>query len=262
MPRYAFSTLGVPGMPLESTLELAARTGYDGVEWRCADDEPIRLGLTASERATVRDAFRRHGVEPVGLATYVRVAAPGDDEPIVAALREHLRLAADLGVPAVRVFPGGGDDPAGDADARGVRRLRAVAGDATEAGVRVLLETHDSHRAAADAARVVARVGSPAVGVLWDTQHTHRAGDAPADAVRELLPYLGYAQVKDTAAADDRTPVALGAGALPLAETLAALIAAGYDGWLVWEYETRWHPDAEPLPPLLAAGRAWFDTHR
>jgi sugar phosphate isomerase/epimerase len=261
MPRYAFSTLGVPGVPLDTVLGLAVANGYAGVEWRCADDEPIRPGLTTAERADAAAAFRRRDVTPVGLASYVRVAQAGDDEPVVAALRDRIRLAADLGIAGVRVFAGG-DDPIEVADDRAVRRLRAVAGDAAGAGVRVLLETHDSHRAAADVARVLARVDSAAVGALWDIMHTHLAGDSPADAVRELLPYLGYAQVKDAAGPDDHTPVALGAGVLPLAESLAALSAAGYDGWLVWEYEARWHPAADPLPPLLGPGRAWLDTHR
>jgi hypothetical protein len=45
---------------------------------------------------------------------------------------------------------------------------------------------------------------------------------------------------------------------LPVADSLAALTAAGHDGRLVWEYEARWHPEAAPPP----AGRAWLDTHR
>jgi sugar phosphate isomerase/epimerase len=256
MPRYAFATLGVPGVPLTTVLEMAGSAGYTGIEARCADGEPIHPDMPAEERKQAAAAFHRAGVTPVGLASYVKVAQPGPDQPVIAALRDHLRLAADLGFGAVRVFPGGGDSPSAAADARAVRRLRTVADQAGDLGVRVLLETHDSHRAAAAAAHVLARVGSPAIGALWDTMHTHLAGDSPSAAVDTLLPYLGYAQVKDMTA--DRTPVALGAGVLPAAESVRALLATGYDGWLVWEYEAKWHPEAEPLPPLLAAGRDWL----
>jgi sugar phosphate isomerase/epimerase len=259
MPQYAFSTLGVPGVALDAVLDLAVDNGYGGVEWRCADGQPIHPGLTGAERRRIASAFRQRGVTPVGLASYVRVAQPGDDAEVVGALRDRLRLAADLGIAGVRVFPGGGDGERSAADERAVRRLAMVVEDATDAGVRVLLETHDSHRSAAAAAEVVRRVGSPAVAVLWDTQHTHLAGDEPADALRTLLPYLGYVQVKDMAGAEDRTPVALAAGVLPLRESLTALRGAGYDGWLVWEYEAAWHPSARPLPPQLVAGRKWLE---
>jgi sugar phosphate isomerase/epimerase len=258
MIQYGFSTLGVPGLALDTVLDLATGNGYDGVEWRCADGEPIHLALTGPERAAIAGTFRDRGITPVGLASYVRIAAPGPDEPVVDALREHIRLAADLGFGGIRMFPGGKDDPIAEADERAVRRLRAVVAEAEDASVRLLLETHDSHRAAADAARLLGLAGSPVVGALWDTMHTHLAGDIPDEAVRLLLPYLGYAQVKDMAGPEDRTPVALGAGVLPIRESLAALLATGYQGWLVWEYEAKWHPAAEPLPEQLKAGRAWL----
>jgi sugar phosphate isomerase/epimerase len=135
--------------------------------------------------------------------------------------------------------------------------------------VRVLLETHDSHRAAADVARlldgVVAVDGSGdgvdatgAVGALWDVLHTRLAGDEPADAFARLRPHLGYLQVKDVRAEGDPTPVMLGAGVLDPAGALAAAGAGGYTGWVVWEYEARWYPGAEPLAPMLSAGRAWL----
>ncbi|WP_069742574.1 sugar phosphate isomerase/epimerase [Streptomyces sp. EN23] len=250
--KLAFSTLGVPGTPVAEVVRLAAENGYQGVELRVHPEEPVHLGLSALERADVVEAFKAGGVEILALAGYVRVAAEGDDEPVLAELSELVMLARDLGAPFVRVFPGGGDQEREEADATAARRLGSVAPAAADMGVSILLETHDSHRAGLDVARVVATVGHPRVGAIWDVLHTWLAGEEPAAARAVLAPHLGYIQVKDVASAEDLTPLPLGSGVLPLAECLDEL---GPDTWVCWEYEKRWHAGAAELPGLLDAGR-------
>ncbi|MFF0224317.1 sugar phosphate isomerase/epimerase family protein [Streptomyces sp. NPDC004629] len=254
--KFAFSTLGVPGLPLSEVLALATAHGYHGIELRAHPEEPVHPGLGPAERAETAAAFKAAGVEVLGLAGYARVAAPGADEPVLAEIRRLLELAHDLGAPFVRVFPGGGDRPASDADAAAVRRLAAAAEQAAALDVRILLETHDSHRTGAAVSRVLGAVGHPQVGALWDVMHTWLGGEQPAETYRALAPYLGYVQVKDIASADDTTPLPLGAGVLPLTECVDVLCRYGWDGWLCWEYEKRWYESVAPLPGLLGAGRA------
>ncbi|MEU3045314.1 sugar phosphate isomerase/epimerase family protein [Streptomyces sp. NPDC006984] len=250
--KLAFSTLGVPAMPLADVAALAAGTGYDGVELRTHPEEPVHLGLTTPERQRVRAEFARAGVEVLCLAGYVRVAAPGADGPVLTELDRLVRLAGDLEAPFVRVFPGAeGADPA-EADAAAARRLGAAAETAAGLGVRILLETHDSHRTGADVSRVLGTVGHRHAGALWDVLHTWLGGEPPRTSAACLGPFLGYVQVKDVASAEDPTPVPLGTGVLPLAECLS--LADG-DGWVSWEYEKRWFGAAPELPGLLVAGR-------
>ncbi|MFI6107739.1 sugar phosphate isomerase/epimerase family protein [Streptomyces sp. NPDC051310] len=250
--KYAFSTLGVPGMPVADVVRLAAETGYDGVELRVHPDEPVHPGLVAHERRAIAGEFARAGVDILAVAGYAQVAAAGDDEPVYEELHRLLYLAADLGAPYVRVFPGGGDQDPAEADATAARRLGAAAEVAAELGVRVLLETHDSHRAGADVARIAGTVGHKHVGVVWDLMHTWLAGEEPEATHAVLAPYLGYVQVKDIASREDTTPLPLGAGVLPLDACLSLMRG---EGWVCWEYEKRWYADAAELPPLLAAGR-------
>ena len=254
--KLAFSTLGVPGLPLPDVLRLASTHGYHGVELRTHPEEPVHLGLGLAERADVAAEFKASGVEILGLAGYARVAAPGDDEPVLAELRALLDLARDLGAPFVRVFPGGGTDQSPEeADATAARRLGTAAEYAADSGVRILLETHDSHRTGAAAIRVLGLVGHRQVGALWDVMHTWLGGEQPSESYAALSPYLGYVQVKDIASPDDTTPLALGAGVLPLAECVEVLSRHSWDGWLCWEYEKRWYEAAAPLEGLLGAGR-------
>jgi sugar phosphate isomerase/epimerase len=254
--KLAFSTLGVPGLPIPDVLRLATTHGYHGVELRTHPEEPVHLGLGLAERADVAAEFKASGVEILGLAGYVRVAAPGDDEPVLTELRALLELARDLGAPFVRVFPGGGTEQSPEeADATAARRLGRAAEYAGDYGVRILLETHDSHRTGADAIRVLGPVGHRRAGALWDVMHTWLGGEQPTDSFAALSPHLGYVQVKDIASIEDTTPVALGAGVLPLGECVEILSRNSWDGWLCWEYEKRWYEAAAPLEDLLGAGR-------
>ncbi|GHF96835.1 sugar phosphate isomerase/epimerase family protein [Streptomyces thermodiastaticus] len=258
--KLAFSTLGVPGLPLAEVVALATAHGYHGVELRAHAEEPLNPGATPAERAEAAALFRAAGVEVLGVAGYARVAAPGDDEPVLEEIRALLRLAHDLQAPYVRVFPGA--DPArprAEGDETAARRLGVAAEDAAALGVRILLETHDSHRTGADAIRVLGPVGHRSAGALWDVMHTWLGGEQPEQTYAALAPHLGYVQVKDIASAEDTTPLPLGAGVLPLAECVEVLSRHDWDGWLCWEYEKRWYEAAAPLPGLLSAGREHLD---
>lgn len=209
--KLAFSTLGVPGLPVPEVLALASAHGYHGVELRAHPEEPVHPGIGPEERAGVAAAFEAAGVEVLGIAGYARVAAPGDDAAVVEEVRTLIDLAVDLGAPYVRVFPGGADGQT-DADAVAARRLGTAAEYAADRDVRILLETHDSHRTGAAAIRVLGPVGHRQVGALWDVMHTWLGGEQPQETYAALSPYLGYVQVKDISSAEDTTPLALGAG--------------------------------------------------
>ncbi|GAA4217362.1 sugar phosphate isomerase/epimerase family protein [Actinocatenispora rupis] len=255
----AFATLGCPGLPLDEVIGLATGSGCTGVEFRYADGEPIHPGLSARQLAETGDRLRDNGITPLALDSYIRVAGEADDGEVVADLHRHIEAAATLGARYVRVFPGGGT-PSPVADDRAVRRLAAVAEAARAANVGVLLETHDSHRRADDAVRVVAAAADAAgvstvdgvpLGVIWDVMHTWLGGETPAESAATVAPWLAYVQLKDIPSADEKAPVAPGTGVLPLGEVLGELRSRGYAGWLSLEWERAWHPEAAPLAEVL-----------
>ncbi|MFI1092413.1 sugar phosphate isomerase/epimerase family protein [Streptomyces sp. NPDC020917] len=231
---------------------LAAAYGCTGVELRCAPPEGLLTPASPpAERVRVAARLRAAGVRALWLSTYVRVAEEASrDEECAERLDALLNLAADVGAAGVRVFAGAAR-PGPEADARAVRRLRAAAGRAADAGTRLLLETHDSHPAAADVARVLEAVDHHAVGAVWDVLHTWRAGESPAESVTVLAPWLHHVQIKDAATSDDPRPVLPGTGAVPLTEVHAALAAEDYRGWLCLEWEKRWFPQAPALSEAL-----------
>jgi sugar phosphate isomerase/epimerase len=177
------------------------------------------------------------------------VCAPGPDEPVVAELRALIDLAHRIGAPSVRVFPGG------DGESRG--RIGAVLDDLRSSGVRLLLETHDSHPTGEEALGVVEPFGEPdLVAVLWDAVHPWRHGESPTRTREVLGEYLGYFQVKDALGG---TPVVPGAGEVPLAE--CGEVLRDWSGWVSLEWEKAWYPEIPPVEEPLRAAAEWFARH-
>ncbi|MFI6496520.1 sugar phosphate isomerase/epimerase family protein [Nonomuraea typhae] len=246
------STLGMPGDTLERAIGIAVRHDCRGLELRLHPETGVHAGLSAAERAAVREAVEQAGRQLSALAGYVRICEPGPDEPVVEALLADLRLAADLGAPGVRVFPRGADP------AVGARRLRAVAGTAGELGLRVLVETHDLMATGAKVAELLDAAACPdTAGALWDLLHPWRHGEAPADTLSALGSHLAYVQVKDAVSANDSTPVPMGSGSVPLEECGELLRAAGYGGWVSLEWERTWYPQVAPVEEILPGAAAW-----
>lgn len=254
--KFALSTLGVPGMPLDDVLRLAAGSGFDGVELRCHPEDPVHPGIGAAERAGTAARFAEAGVAVLSVAAHVLVADGDEDDLVVEALGEAVRLAADLGAPYVRVLPGGGALRAEEADAVAARRLAGAAPAAADRGVRILLETHDPHPRGADVARITGPVGHHSVGAVWDLAHTWHAGEEPYETLPVLAPHLGYVRIGDAAPEGDAAQPP-GGGVPPVRAAVRALRSDGYDGWLCWEYgKKQRHADGAPGPdPLPSAAR-------
>jgi sugar phosphate isomerase/epimerase len=203
--------------------------GYDGLELRLLDGEPIDpLSLDDAARHAVGTMLTRSGVPLVSLDTSIELARPFERE-----LPAALELASDWGAPAVRVF--GGASPVLDDIAQ---RLESVLDRASELGVTIVLETHDSFSSAALVGELLLLVERPSFAALWDVHHPYRVGESPQDVVAALGDRIHLVHVKDALRAGDDW----------------RLVAAGYPGWLTVEWEKRWYPElAEPEVALRRA---------
>lgn len=254
MSRLAFSTLGCPGAPVEHVAGLARRHGCGGVELRCAPGEI--LPPDAPDEAAVHAGRRLAdaGVQVACLASYVQVGACAAGTGV--ALRRHIELARAVGAPYLRVFGGDPGDP-GDLDtaARAAARLAEGAEVAGQAGVRILLETHDVFLTGRSVADVLRQAASPHLGALWDVVNPWRAGEPLAATADALDGLLAHVQLKDVASPQDLAPVLPASGAVPLDAFRRLLDGIGYTGWLSLEWEAAWYPQAAPLEQALAAFR-------
>nr|WP_269809835.1 sugar phosphate isomerase/epimerase family protein [Kineosporia rhizophila] len=246
------------------------------LELRCPPEGPYTPAMPRTDRDRLRQDLRDRGISLLSLATGVRLGEAHSTGPVMDELIGHLELAGDLGAHHVRIFPGlpaapapfdRVPAPAGDRrrdEATAAECLARAARVAGDLGVRVVLETHDSHPRGTDLRRIIDLV-DPALfaqggGVIWDLLHPWRVGETPPETWQALGPVLraghGYVQIKDVASPRDLTPVLQGTGAVPLTEAAHLLGAGGYRGPLSLEWERTWYPHVAPLSQALAAAVA------
>jgi L-ribulose-5-phosphate 3-epimerase len=271
-------TLGTPGRDLAEALRLFGTAGLDAAEVIYQDDYPAAISpsdpRSAQQAAAIADA---EGVPIVALTPYTTSINSVDAaswQQGIDEFRACLEAAHTVGATRVRVYAGAWYP--GDTDhARHWEQLRSaltvLAPEAADAGVVLCVENHfgTMTQTAADTARLVREVGSPAVRVLYDQANltfTHDETWQEAFAVQGEL--VGHVHVKDLVFKDPEAPFrasdtarvkaeeravrsrVVGTGILPWPAILAELVHRGYDDVLSLEYEYRWHPQDLPDPGI------------
>lgn len=262
--RLALSTLGCPELGVGDAASLATRHGFGALEIRSSPGKPVSTSATSAQRRGWRAELQAAGCKVLSVASYVRLCDEAvTDDDFVARGVEEARLAHDLEARWLRVFPGGprGGTPGSDHDRLARRRLGRLLPAVADLGVQVAVETHDSHPGVADVRRIVEHPDCAEAAVIWDILHTWLAGETPTSSAEQLGNRLAYVQIKDVAAADDLAPLAPGRGRLPLAEMARGLHRRRYTGWVSWEYERAWYPEAPPVFDLACEVREWCATH-
>jgi glucosamine-6-phosphate deaminase len=118
-------------------------------------------------------------------------------------------------------------------------------------GVEVWIESHGDFAQARDTLSVLPTDPAAGVGVLWDPANAFEAGEAPADGLGVLGDRVRHVHLKDVArqaTGEGRrgwVPRLPGRGEFGPERVLAALRARGYDRWVSFEWEKRWHPALE-----------------
>ncbi len=265
--KFGFSTLGCPGWTLEQVAEAASDYGYEGIELRVLDGEIITPDLIRANQRRIETLFGPGRPRVVGLGASSRFSM-ADDAARSTNERELIgliELAAQLQIPLVRAFGGrlNDGDRLDDGVIRVAESLNRCASRASELGITIGLETHDDFSKSATVADVLRRVPSPSVGALWDTQHPFQMGEDIATVWTNLAGRLAHVHLKDARRRSEGAwdLVLLGEGDVPCREIMRALAMRGYDGWVVAEWEKKWHPQiAEPeiaLPQHLSKMREW-----
>lgn len=239
VPRFVLSAFGDEvADELTAQLAVLASEGIRHLELRSAwgrnvlELEPGELRRAAGELAARGMAVSAIG-SPVGKSELSRPPAHE-----LGRLERALAAADVLGTRLVRVFsfhvpPG----EAAERRAEVVERLAALAGRAAGAGATLLLENEkgvygDTPGRCLD---LLEAVGSPALRLAFDPANFVQVGAAPLASAWPLLAFhTAHVHVKDALFADGsvRPP---GRGDAELPGLLAALVAAGYRGFLTLE---------------------------
>jgi len=258
----AFSTVACPDWTLEQVADLAARSGYLGVELRTfghgsAEFTPDPC-LTGPGK--VRYLFEQAGVDIAVLASSIRYDAPvfppvlgrvfGDFEAPVKATRSLVRVAAQLQCPYLRVFPFELQERENRSQGlrRILERLDLACRTARHTGVRILLENGGSFPTAEDLAEIESRLRNPLLTFAYSPAVAAAAGEDPLDGIALLGGDLAVVKLKDFHAG---RPVPIGDGDVPVAEIVRDLAASNFRGWCTVEWDRLWLPDLAPAEDVL-----------
>ena len=278
MFKLAGHTMGTPEYTVPEALELFRKIGLQGAEIIVQDDYRCAIPTDASMEylTQIRDCAQKNEIVIIALTPYNSRYNDLDDDvrdAEIEAIRKTIGYARFLGAKYVRIY--GGNFPAGTVDVDGKMRKRLVEalrelGDmAWRQKVTLVVENHFNTMAVSVAQTVslLEEIDHPAVGALYDQVNlTFTLQEEFEQAIEMQKKLIRYVHVKDLVFKEGRrafvssdvsrpteeernvTSKIVGEGITPWKAILQRLRDIGYDGWLSFEYERRWHsqdlPDA------------------
>lgn len=244
---------------LPEAMRITAELGFDGIEIACRSPH-LPLDMPLQEVRKVRERAEELGLAIPALAGYVGYFSNLTVEECKAAVedvRQLIQIASVLGVPYVRVFPGGPNAFKAEEHhyEQAARYLRACVEEAAESGVQILIEIHNQTLTedAVSAMKLQGLTGDDRLGFIHDAGNMYISDvDYGAVSVQQLGASLCHVHVKDerrmAAAGEEGTFVnltrhgneafmqcRLGEGEVDHAPLLGALHQSGYSGWITLE---------------------------
>ena len=209
-------------------LEMAKRIGLDGVQVDFGSGEQTLPLFDPDLQKQFLAEAEKQQMEIASLALGTLNGVPYKSDPRAEQwVDRSIDVCKAMGLSIVLVpFFGDGDlqnDPKGTDVV--VQRFKDVAPKAEKAGVTLGIE---SWLSAEQHARIIDRVGSPAVKVYYDTGNSHKAGYDIYEEIRQLGKLICEFHAKDY----DNL---YGLGSIAFQQVRAAMDDVGYRGWIIME---------------------------
>lgn len=270
--KLAGHTMGTPEYTLPEALKLFAGIGLDGAEIVVQDGYKCALPTHCSQKMLreVKEIADASGLRVIALTPYNSRFNSLDDavrEKEMDEIRRVISYAQDLGASYIRIYAGNyaasETDPDGEKWARLIESMQVLGEDAKTAGVTLVMENHFNTMtvSAKQSMAAAEAIGHPNVGILYDQANlTFTLNEEYEEALNIQGSQIRYVHVKDLEfksgdhafisdevshpKEEDRNVITriVGEGIVPWKSILQKLHDTGYDGWLSFEYERRWHP--------------------
>lgn len=172
--KLSFMTFVCPEWDIETIVKFAKGTDYDGVEIRVDVEHKHNVSSksSAEKRRYVKEIFAIEDIDISCIATSVQLAYPEPNKhrENLDAAKANLDLAADLEVPILRVFAGGGIPVLNVEAAEQISDALDEIGNYSKGScVCPVLECgHDVIKGASEASEVIKRVKTENFGTLWN----------------------------------------------------------------------------------------------
>lgn len=278
---------------LETALELAQNWGLDGVELRGIGEQRYP-NVSPFWRKRVPELASEFDLPVIALSPGLfKIPYPGKPSPSTRILRwedamfferhqtaenlvrqhlevllpETIRAAVELGAQIIVCFSfdrGDHEPPTAPVPEQVIDALKDAAHQVEQAGLTLALEVE--HICWGDigprAAKIVERVGNPALGINWDPANAYRAGsDRPyPDGYLEVKDHIRHVHYKDAGIVDIQSGQRgfVYDGAVDWQGQIGALLNDGYRGYM--SIETHVKPKVEMAKCSLDRVRNWMEA--
>jgi sugar phosphate isomerase/epimerase len=264
--QLAFSSNAYLDVPVDQAIARVAGLGYRGIELLADVPHAWPAGLLPVQKDAIRGAIAASGLTISNINAFMMNAIadprqpywhPGWTDPdrhYRAIRREHtkraLRLAAELGAPAISTEPGG---ELAEGQSRGAAtdifydEIMPCLDVAASCGVTLLIEPEPGLliERFEQYLEFAERIDHPSLGLNFDIGHAFCVGEDPAEWVPRMKPHTRHYHFEDIAATRVHHHLVPGEGAIDFVGVLRAIAAHTPDMWITVElYPYRDQPDA------------------
>jgi sugar phosphate isomerase/epimerase len=167
---------------IETLVKNCEQSGFEGVELRTTHAHKVEVDLSASQRQAVKEQFQNSKVELMGLGSAFDFHTPDQARlrQDIAATKEYIKLAHDVGANGVKVRPNGlpKEVPVEKTLEQIGRSLRELGEFADGFGVQIRLEVHGTGTSLLpNIKRIMDVANHKNVGVCWNSNDTDLAGE-------------------------------------------------------------------------------------
>ena len=252
--KLSFSTKGWHTPTFEQFCEAAEDLRFQGIELhniynRLFTDKDGAFHDYAAA-ATRRRLFEK-GLDIPCIDTVCNASA-GITDQAVEEITRCLEIAANLGIPYVRLKAAAAEDTA-TAVARVGELVAKMLPAAEEQGVTLIIETSGLFADTAVLRDLLDSFASDHVAALWHWSAAYfNGGESPEQVIKNLGAYVRHVHISDAKAADGGLEYCLlGEGDLPVKELMLALRSVNYDGFLSLVWDPAWCPELDDMEIIL-----------
>ncbi|MDD4888721.1 MAG: sugar phosphate isomerase/epimerase [Phycisphaerae bacterium] len=266
--KLSVTTLGWPGSPLDQVLgDIETAGGFAGIDFRGLgqDLDITKLPAFTLDLDKTMAKVKAAGLVVSGLSSSVRLVLNDKGTRNEEEAVSYCQLADRMGVPVIRIF--GGQPRTGQSRdqwmAEAVDNLKRDVDRTSKCKAVICLETHDAWCHTPDVVELLDKVNSPRAMALWDIMITScSGGENVATSAATLGKRIRYTHVKDGKVEGNDTHVLTlpGQGQVDLLGAVRELKNLGYNGWLTFEWEKRWHADLPDASVALPVYRDLFKS--
>jgi len=245
--KISFSTIGTPDFDWVDIYSMAKDLSFDGIEIRGIGDEISAVNAKVFSPAKIDATIKKLKelrLEIPCLDTGCVLKEEENRDLCIKEVTDYIELADKLKTPYIRLLADRDPEPVTDVDdeyvAGVLRELAAIA--EKYDNVTLLVETNGVYSDTLRLKRLIERVGSSRVAVLWDVHHPYRyMEESPEETVKNIGSYIKHVHVKDSLMVDGKPKYKLmGQGDMPLKSIFASLAEIGYSGYASLEWVKRW----------------------